>query len=125
MRATSEDLRKRVVAARYEDGQSMGAIAERFRIPKATVQTILRRFATAGTVVPKPHGGGRATAFSARATAKLERALQARPDATLEELRAACGVPVSVTAYHNKLKRMGYTRKKSRYVRASSGEPTS
>lgn len=121
MRATSEDLRKRVVAARHEDGQSMGLIAERFRIPKATVQNILRRYDQSGTHSPKPRGGGRQPSFSDADTARLERAVQARPDATLEELRAAIGVPVSVTAYHHKLRRMGYTRKKSLYIRASSG----
>lgn len=124
MRPTSPDLRKRVVAARYEDGQSMGTIAERFRIPKATVQTILRRFDEAGTIAPKPHGGGREPAFSAKAVARLKRALRVRPDATLEELRAACGVSVSLTAYHNKIKDMGYTRKKSLYVLQNSAEQT-
>ncbi len=34
MKPTSNDLRRRVVAARVEDGQSMGQIAERFRMPK-------------------------------------------------------------------------------------------
>ena len=55
---------------------------------------------------------------------KLERAVQQRPDATLEELRAVTGVAVSLTAYHRKLRRMGYTRKKSLYIRASSDGPT-
>ena len=32
MRPTSIDLRKRVVAARMEDGQSMGQIAERLKL---------------------------------------------------------------------------------------------
>lgn len=98
----------------------MGVIAERFRIPKATIQTILRRYAQAGTITPKPHGGGRRSAFSEPAVARLERALRDRPDATLEELRGLCGVCVSLTAYHMKLKRMGYTRKKSLYVRQSN-----
>jgi transposase len=124
MKATSEDLRKRVVAARYEDGQSMGAIAERFRIPKPTVQSILRRFDQSGTLQPKPHGGGRRPAFSPEATSRLEKAVQARPDSTLEELRDACGVTVSLVAYHNKLKRLGFTRKKSLYVRQNSGART-
>jgi len=124
MRATSAELRKRVVAARHEDGQSMGAIAERFRIPKATVQTILRRYDEAGTIAPKEHGGGRKPAFSAKAQTRLKKALDNRPDATLEELRAACGVGVSLTAYHKKIKRMGYTRKKNRYVRQSNAATT-
>ena len=54
MRPTSLDLRQRVVATRVEDGQSMGQIAERFKIPKGTVQNILERYRDAGTVQPKP-----------------------------------------------------------------------
>ncbi|MBI1319346.1 MAG: hypothetical protein GC168_10440 [Candidatus Hydrogenedens sp.] len=120
MKASSADLRKRVVAARMEDGQSMGEIAERFRMPKATVQTILRRYAEAKTIEPKPRGGGRRSAFTPDAIARLEKSLFARPDSTLEELRKACGIAVSLAAYHKTLKRLGYTRKKSLYVRESS-----
>ena len=98
----------------------MGEIAERFRIPKATVQTILRRYDQSRLLTPKPHGGGHPAAFSEHATARLERMLRDHPDATLEELRAFCGVQVSLTAYHKKIRRMGYTRKKSLYVPQSS-----
>lgn len=122
MKATSEDLRKRVVAARHEDGQSMGVIAERFRIPKSTVQTILRRYEQAGTVRPKPRGGGRKPAFSARALKCLEKTVRDNPDSTLAELRERCGVSVSLVAYHKKLKALGYTRKKSLYVRPSNDD---
>ena len=60
------DLRKRVVAARMEDGQSMGMIAERFRIPKGTVQNILERFRETGSLAPKPQNAGRKPAFSGK-----------------------------------------------------------
>ena len=120
MRATSVDLRKRVVAARVEDGQSMGYIAERFRIPKSTVQNILRRYQQAGTVAPKPHGGGRQSAFSPEALRRLVRDVEHHPDATLEELRERSRVKVSLVAFHKRLKQLGFTRKKSLYVRESS-----
>lgn len=124
MKATSVDLRKRVVAARVEDGQSMGLIAERFRIPKSTVQNILRRYEQAGTVAPKPHGGGRKPAFSPAALRRLERDVERHPDATLEELRERSGVKVSLVAFHKRLKQLGFTRKKSLYVRESSAART-
>jgi len=108
------------VAARVEDGQSMGEIAERFRIPKSTVQNVLRRYQQAGTVVPKAHGGGRKPYFSTRTLQRLEREVLAHPDATLEELRQRSRVPVSLVAYHKRLKQLGFTRKKSLYVRESS-----
>jgi transposase len=120
MRPTSIDLRRRVVAARMEDGQSMGQIAERFRIPKGTVQNIIERYRDAGTVEPKPQNAGRKPAFSGQALRKLERHVQRCPDATLSELRDRCGLGVSLVTIHNTLKKLGFTRKKSLYVRTSS-----
>jgi transposase len=122
MRPTSIDLRQRVVAARTEDGQSMGAIARRFKIPKGTVQNILERYRDSGTVVPKPQNAGRKPAFSGKALRRLERDVEGHPDATLEELRNRSGMPVSVVCVHHTLKKLGFTRKKSLYVRTSSAD---
>ena len=118
------DLRQRVVAARMEDGQSMGLIAQRFRIPKGTVQNILERFREAGTVTPKPRNAGRKPAFSGRLLQRLEHEVERRPDTTLEELRERSGRNVSLVCIHNTLKKLGFTRKKSRYVRMSSAVRT-
>jgi len=103
-----------------EDGQSMGLIAERFRMAKGTVQNILRRYHQAGTVEPKGHGGGRQPIFSPEALRRLERDVARHPDATLEELRDRSGVKASLVAFHKRLKQLGFTRKKSLYVRESS-----
>lgn len=124
MRPTSLDLRKRVVAARLEDGQSLGQIAERFKIPKATVQNIVRRYRNAGTIEPKPQNAGRKPAFSPRALRRLEADVLKHPDATLWELRERSGLEVSEVTVHNALKKLGFTRKKNRYVRASSAGKT-
>jgi transposase len=112
------------VAARLEDGQSMGAIAERFRIPKGTVQNILERFRDAGTVSPKPQNAGRKAAFQGKDLQRLEREVELHPDATLMELRERSGRSVSLVCIHNTLKKLGFTRKKSLYVRTSSSVPT-
>jgi transposase len=124
MRPTSIDLRKRVVAARVDDGQSMGEIAERFRIPKGTVQNILERYREARTVEPKPQNAGRKPMLGRPAVARLERAVLRHPDATLAELREYCALPVSLVAVHKTLKKLGFTRKKSLYVQASSADST-
>jgi transposase len=120
MNATSVDLRQRVVAARIEDGQSMGEIAARFRMPKGTVQNILERYRDAGTVVPKPRNCGRKPAFSGEALVALEQDVLHNPDATLHELRERSGKKVSLVAVHNTLKKQGFTRKKSLYVQLSN-----
>ena len=120
MRATSVDLRKRIVAARVVDGQSMGQIAERFKVPKGTVQNILERYRDSGLLAPKPLNGGRKPAFSGEALRRLEQQVSLHPDATLAELRDRSGMGVSVVCIHNTLKKLGFTRKKSLYMRTSS-----
>jgi len=125
MKPTSIDLRKRIVAARVQDRQSMGQIAERFGIPKGTVQNILERYRDAGTLEPKPPNAGRKAAFAPKALKRLERDVLAHPDATLAELRDRSGLAVSLVTVHNTPHRLGFTRKKSLYGRLSSAGPMS
>jgi len=125
MRPTSTDLRKRIVAARIEEGQSMGQIARRFKIPKGTVQNILERYRDSGSVEPKPPNSGRKPAFSPEALRELEGDVLLHPDSTLEELLGRSGLQASVVAVHRALKRLGFTRKKRLYERTSGAGPTS
>lgn len=120
MKPTSLDLRQRIVDARRQDGLSMGQIAQRFKVPRGTVQNIVERYRDAGTIEPRPHNAGRHAAFEGKALRRLERDVQRHPDATLAELRGRSGVRASLVAVHNALKRLGFTRKKKRYMRASN-----
>lgn len=120
MRATSIDLRKRVVAARTEDGLSMGQIAERFRIPKVTVQNILEHYRDWGVLEPKPQNPGRKPAFNAHELKLLEKDVLAHPDGTLEEFLVRSGKSVTLTCIHNTLKSLKFSRKKKRYVRVNN-----
>ena len=124
MRPTSIDLRKRILAARVADGLSMGLIAERFKIPKGTVQNILERYRDSGSVEPKPQNAGRKPVFSGRTLRRLEQDVLLHPDATLAELRERSGVKASVVAVHNTLKRLGFTLKKRLYERTSNAGRT-
>lgn len=123
MNPTPIALRRRIVAARLEDGQSMGEIAERFKIPKGTVQRILERYRDSGSVEPKPQNPGRKSAFSKEDLQRLKKDILANQDATLEELRTRSRVNVSIVSFHNAIKKLGFTRKKSRYTLSSNGVP--
>jgi len=125
MKPTSIDLRQRILAARVTDRQSMGQIASRFKIPKGTVQNILERHRDSGTIRPKPQNAGRKPAFLGSALSRLERDVLLHPDSTLAELRDRSGVKVSVVEVHYALRRLGFTLKKSLYVRASNTAPAS
>ncbi len=113
------DLRRRVIET-YHEGVSFGKIGERYRLPKATVQRLVEHYRATGSVEPRPPNGGRKPAYSGESLRRLEADVLAHPDATLEELRRRSGVKASVVAVHNTLRNvLGFTRKKSRYVRAS------
>ncbi len=125
MRPISPDLRQRIVHARFEEGLTMGQIAKRFQIPRGTVQNIVERYRDAGTIEPRPANAGRPAAIEGDALRRLEQDVEAHPDATLAELLERSGLPVTFVTIHNTLKRLGFTRKKKRYVRRSNSGPTS
>lgn len=125
MKPTSPDLRHRILAARIDDGQSMGQIALRFKIPKGTVQNILERYRDSGTIEPKPSNAGRKPAFSSAALARLEQDVLRHPDATLAELLKRSGVSTSIVTVHHALRRLGFTRKKRLYARTNNAAPMS
>ena len=119
MRAYSTDLRERVVAACDARDGTREQIAKRFSVSESWVRKLLRQRRGSGSIAPKPHGGGRATAFDGAAAARLREAVRADNDATLEELGRAAGVACSAPAVYRALKRLGITRKKSRGGRPS------
>jgi len=102
----------------------MGQIAQRFAMPKGTVQSIIEHYRATGDVAPKPQNPGRKPAFKGEALARLASDVEHNPDATLEELRDRSGLRVSLVAVHNTLKKLRFARKKSLYVRTSSDGPT-
>ena len=124
MQPLSNDLRRRVIRA-YQEGLSFGRIAEHYRLSKSGVQHLVEHFRSTGSIGPKPANSGRKPAFDAAALRRLEQDVLAHPDATLEELRARSAKKVSLVALHNTLrKKLGFTRKKSLYVRVSNAGRT-
>ncbi len=112
MRAYSEDLRHRVIAACEEGELSQRAVAERFGVSVPFVEKLLQRYRRTGEVAARKPGGRRAVIVG-RALARLKRRLKEHPDSTLAELREACGVDCSLVTVHNTLMREGYRRKKN------------
>ena len=112
MKPYSTDLRERVVRA-YEAGEGTQAeIARRFGVSRRCVQTLVRRWREDGTLESRPHGGGQVAKVSPEQEQRLRAELAERPDATLAELREACGVQGSLSCVWRALGRMGVTRKK-------------
>ncbi len=117
-RAYSNDLRKRVTDAIDAGTETLAEIATRFDLGVATVKRWGWLKRDTGSIDCKPHGGGRASAFTPEVTQKLIEIIERRPDMTREEmvdrLAEAGGPRVSVATMGRQLARMGWTRKKSR-----------
>ena len=114
MRAYSEDLRRRVLAA-VDGGMTRSAAARVFGVGRATVKRYLRLRREAGGLAPRPRRGPPPIKTSALAAA-LPARLEAAPDATLAEhcawYEAATGVRVSGPTMSRVIARLGWTRKK-------------
>ena len=63
---------------------------------------------------------GRKPAFSPEERRHLSQQVEARPDATLGELRDGSGKAVSLVCILRTLRQLGFTRKKYLYVRTNS-----
>ena len=124
MRAYSNDLRERVVAACDARVGTRERIAARFSVSVAWIRRLLQRRRETGSIAPKPRGGGRAPAFDAEAGRRLREAVRADSDATLQELARAAGVSCCASAVYRALQRLGITRKKSRGGRPSRTAPS-
>jgi transposase len=122
MKPYSEDLRERVIAA-IDRGDRREAVAERFSVSVPTITRWVRLLRETRGLAPRPVPGPPAVKLGALVDALPER-LAERADATLEEQcgwwRGASGVEVSTATMSRAIARLGWTRKKSRWERASA-----
>jgi transposase len=122
MRAYSQDLREKVMAAVVADKQSNRKLAEAFGISESVIEKWSRRQRKTGSVAALPHGGGVARRLAAH-EAFLRAAVAAQPDIGLEELGAALQVKHKVVASAStlcrELQRLKLPRKKRSSTTAS------
>jgi transposase len=111
MRPYSSDLRERVAAAIDHHDGSIRWIARIFRVSTSFVVRLLQRRRAAGTLDPKPHGGGPPPALGPDDLERLAGLVRDQPDATLEQLRQQGGFGCSLKTLWFALDRLGLTRK--------------
>lgn len=87
MKAYSTDLRQKVVDAYNHQEGSQRQLAKRFRVSLSFVQDLLKRYREAGTVEPRPHGGGSPPKLNPEQVELVASLVEADNDATLAELR--------------------------------------
>jgi transposase len=117
---TPTQVRESIIRAFHERGLSYEAIADLLGVGRATVSRVLRRHREAGTVEPRPRGGGNVSPIRGKAAERLGALLANRPDLTIAEMAAelerVAKIQTSPSSVGRALARLGYTRKK----RASS-----
>lgn len=122
-------LRKRIVAAHVEDGQTYIEIAARFAVGEASVSRVLRRWREKGDLAPDPHGGGNPPRIPREQFDALRALVADMPDATRQELcdqwEHLHHVHLSVASMGRTLRDAGITRKKSSSTRRSKSGRTS
>jgi transposase len=121
----SMDLRERVARAHAESGSS-AEVAETFGCSESWVRRVTQRLRDTGSLAP------RSTArtddqrtYDDADEARIRQLIKERPDATLAEVAAAIGKPVSPGTVSRTLKRLNLPRKKSRRTPPSGTAPTS
>ena len=119
MDAYSLDLRKKIVEAK-ERGMPTVEVAKTFGVGLSTVKRYAATAREGRPLAPKKHPGSKPK-IDEGARRLLEADLEERPAATLpqkrEFLRRTCGVSVSGSTVSRMLGRMGWSRKKDRWVR--------
>ena len=97
MKAYSQDLRERVIAAVAAGQQSQAAIAKTFGISESTLDKWVKRWRNTGSVAALPFAGGRQRALKDCA-ALIRAEVKQQPDVTLEELCERVATQAEVTA---------------------------
>jgi transposase len=122
MNAYSLDLRKRIVEAK-ERGTPTAEVARTFGVGLSTVKRYAAVAREGKPLAPKKRPGSKPKLDEA-ARKLLEADLEERPAATLpqrrEFLASVAGLRVSDSTVSRMLRRMGFSRKKDRWVRASA-----
>ena len=121
MKAYSQDLRERVIAAVDAGQQSQAAIAQTFGISESTLDKWVKRWRDTGSVAALPFAGGRRRTLKG-CTTIIRAEVKRQPDVTLDELcervEAQSGVSASRSMMSRELQVLALPRKKSRSATA-------
>ena len=112
MKAYSNDLRKRIIAAR-NNGDKVNDIAERFSVSVRFIYSLLRLFRMTGSYEAKKNSGGAPRKISSEDEEKIRQFIEEKSDLTLEEIKEQGNLEVSVSTIHRAIKRMKITLKKN------------
>jgi transposase len=124
MKAYSQDLREKVLRA-VDQGFPRGEIVKLLGVSRATIKRYLKQRRETGGMAPKAIPGRPPKKLGAL-SADLATQLQAHDDVSLAEhcrlWEHSHGVKVSRSTMNEAIKRLGWTRKKRRWVPLNAGK---
>lgn len=94
-------IRNLIVQDRQK-GISFGKIAEKYSVPKATVQKICKKFTTTNQIGNLP-GRGRKRATSVKTDSLIVREIKKKPDTTSSEIKDQLNLNVSTKTIRRRL----------------------
>src|ERR687887_326848 len=113
MRAYSMDIRERVIE--NLEHESMRKTAKRFRVSEYFVYRLKQRYREAGTLAPRPHGGGQGPLVDEAGGEFIRPVLAEASDLTLNELceryEGRFAGKVSKSSMDRALRRVGFSPK--------------
>jgi transposase len=112
MRAIPFPTRQRIIQL-YERGKNTREISEFLGFCVAAVRRVRQQFKERGTLQPQTHLCGRKTLLTTARQARLQKLVDAQPDATLAELGAGLDRPFRTSTVDLWLRRLGLTYKKN------------
>lgn len=121
----SLDLRERIVGS-YDEGKSTREeIAQRYQVSLGMVKKLLQQRRKTGSLGARYDRCGRKPLILESHRQQMRTLLRAKPDLTLEELRAALKLECTLPAIYYALAGLGLTYKKRRSGPANKAVPTS
>jgi len=112
MKAIPLPVRERILQL-YQQGKSTLEIADFSGFCVAAVRRVRQRFRERGTLQPQTHLCGRKTLLTGRRTARLQKLVERRPDATLAELGAQLDRRFGSSTVDLWLRKLGLSCKKN------------
>jgi transposase len=107
----SLDLRTRVLRD-WDAGMKAEDVAAKYSVSRAWVHRLQQRRRETGSIAPRRQTRWRTPVLTPH-LAQLEELIQAQPDRTLAELRAALGTSACLATIWRTVKQQGFTRKKN------------
>ncbi len=119
------EVRKKIIEAR-EKGLKIREISKAYSCSESAVSRLLRQYRERGDIIPQTHTRCRKPALDAEGLESMRQIILERPDITLEEIREAMGLTISLAAICKIInKKLGLRYKKRQYMPANGIVPLS